>query len=149
MGPVLSLCWRVCVCVFCLCKSHLLHQTSNAPSNAPRSTSLDWWLLNPVFSSPLNWVLPREGGYVSPSVWELPEDKGSVWGCLACCSLTSCALGVFCGGLRGCRKSLLACLGDGRVEHGYSRYGFSCARAVGGMAREQVLSSPGPKGSQA
>ena len=42
----------------------------------------------------------------------------------------------------------LACPGDGRVELRYSRHGFSWSRAVGGIARGQVLSSPGPTASK-
>lgn len=48
------------------------------------------------------------------------------------------------GGTQGSGKAL-ACPGDGRVEHRYSRHGFSWSRAVGGIARGQVLSSPGAR----
>ena len=106
------------------------------------------------FSSLLNWVLPRAGGCVSPSVWELPEDKALLGAALSVAPSgpeLSSALGVLWGGgevvgngTQGSRKSPLACPGDGRVEHRYSRHGFSWSRAVGGIARGQVLSSPGP-----
>ena len=98
------------------------------------------------------------GGCVCPSVWELPDDRALFGAALSVAPSRpelSSALGVLWGGgevagsrTQGSRKKPLSCPGDGRVDHRYSRHGFSWSRAVGGVARGQLLSSPGPTASK-
>lgn len=129
--------------MFCLHKSHFLHQSSSSPR--PRSASI---FRLAAFSFPLKKVHPEQG--CAP-----PTQSGS--------SLkTRAHLGLPCyfplvpvaelclvcfPGTRGCRRSLLA---SGKVwaEHGHSRCGFSWGQSCMGMARGQVLSCLLPRGAQ-
>ena len=93
------------------------------------------------FSSPLNWVLPRAGGCVSPSDWELREDRALFEATLSVapsCPELSSALGMLWGrgevagnGTQGSRKTSWPVLGMAEWSSGIAGMDLAGAELLG------------------